>query len=131
MNQSSEADLRCRHSQQRGGARLNFLIFMALLAAAVYVGYQVIPVFYQATTLKVYMQDTVNAATAANRTPEWARQQIISSRDEYGIPSDAAIEVSKNERRIELRVRFTREISLPGYVYEYDFDHTSKSQNIF
>lgn len=131
MKSMCDANLRRRDAQQHGGSRLNFLIFMALLVAVIYVGYQALPVVYQASTLKVYMQDTVNAAVATNRTPEWVRQQIISSRDEYGIPPDAAINAAKNEQRIELRVQFTRPIALPGYVYNYNFDHTAKSRNLF
>ncbi|CAN5278973.1 MAG: hypothetical protein ACR2GW_02845 [Pyrinomonadaceae bacterium] len=131
MKSMCDANLRRRDSQQRGGSRLNFLIFMALLVAAIYGGYQALPIVYQASTLKVYMQDTVNAAAATNRTPEWARQQIIASRDEYGIPLDAAINVVKKDQRLELRVQFTRAVALPGYVYNYNFDHTAKSRNLF
>jgi len=128
MKPTCEAVSRCRDLQQRGGSRLNFLIFVAVLAAIVYVGYQVLPVVYQTSTLRVYMQDTVNAAAATNRPPEWARQQIVASRDEYGVPTDSVINSARRNQRLELRVQFTRPIPLPGYVYDYEFDYTAKSR---
>lgn len=129
INQPGDANPSCHDPRQRGSARLNFLIFLVLLVALAYVGYQAIPVFYQASTLKVYMQDAVNAAAASNHPPEWVRQQIILNRDEYGIPPNALINASNNNRRVELRVQFSRPIPLLGYIYTYDFDYTARSRS--
>lgn len=120
---------RCHDPSQRGGSRLSFLIFAAIVVTIAYAGYQFVPVAYQASTLQVYMQDTVNAAAASNQSAEWVRQQLLANRDDYGIPEDADIKAASQERRMELHVRFTRPIALPGYTYEYDFDHTAKSRS--
>lgn len=129
MIKSSDTHSRCRDSRQRGGSRLNFLIFAAIVVTLLYVGYQFVPVAYRASTLQVYMQDTVNAAAAANKSTDWVRQQVILNRDDYSIPEDAIINAASRDRRMELRVQFTRPIPLPGYVYDYNFDHTAKSRS--
>jgi len=51
-------------SGERGSARLNFLIVMAILAAVAYAGYLYVPVAYHAYLYKDLMQNRVDAATA-------------------------------------------------------------------
>ncbi|HEX5708548.1 MAG TPA: hypothetical protein VFX96_14690 [Pyrinomonadaceae bacterium] len=117
-----------RASGQRGGARLNFLIIIAVLALCAYVAYQAAPVAFKASSYKVYMQDTVDKAVALGQGDEWVRAQLRSGGADYGVPPNAAIEASRNdEGRMTARVRYTRPITLPGYTYEYQFDHTVKS----
>ncbi|HYN86118.1 MAG TPA: hypothetical protein VER32_12795 [Pyrinomonadaceae bacterium] len=113
---------------QRGGSRLNFLIVIALLAAAAYVAYQAAPVAFNVSSYKVYMQDTVDKAVALGQGEEWVRTQLRSGGADYGVPPAATIEASRGgEGRMTARVRFVRPISLPGYTYEYQFDHSVKS----
>lgn len=120
----------CRREAERGGSRLNLLIVLAIMALVAYSAYQYAPVAYKASLLKVYMQDTVNNAVAANRSTEWVRLQLQSGADEYGLPPDASIEVQHHDSRMEAHIRFSREVELPGYVYHYNFDHTARSNAI-
>lgn len=110
-----------------GGSRLNFLIVVLVIAAVAYVGYQVVPVVFNASTYKVYMQDTVDKAVALGQGAEWARSQLRAGGADYGVPSNAVIETSNTEGRLIVRVQWTRPIPLPGYTYNYNFDHTVKS----
>lgn len=118
-----------RIAEQRGGARLNFLIVVAVIAAAAYVGYQYVPVAYNASLFKVFMQDTVDKAAITSRTAEWVENELRANAPSYGVPPDAAITVQRNEGRLEARVRWTRPIPLPGYIHQYNFDHTVSSSN--
>ncbi|MGH9929645.1 MAG: hypothetical protein ACREA9_10545 [Pyrinomonadaceae bacterium] len=115
-----------RRSEQ-GGARLKFLIVAAIIAALAYAGYQFIPIAYQAYQLKDLMQHDVDAAVALGKPDTWVREQLVKSSPEYGIPADAVISSQLQNSRIEVRVQFTKPIEFPGFVYEYEFDHTARS----
>ena len=112
---------------ERGGARLKFIIVVAIIAAVAYAGYQFIPVAYQAYQIKDLMQHDVNTAVALGRPSSWIREQLVKSSSEYGIPADAIITPTQQDNRMEVRVQYTQPIEFPGYVYKYEFDHTAKS----
>ena len=97
---------RLRKSEQ-GGARLKFLIVVAILGSVGYAGYQFIPVFIREYQIK---------------------DQLVKQSEEYGIPADATITPQQQQdNRMEVRVQFTLPIEFPGFVYNYEFDHTAKS----
>ena len=113
---------------EMGGSRFNFIIVMVILALAAYSAYNYAPVAYDAFLFKDYMEETVNkAAYPPGQTPEWVAQQLRSSGKDYDLPADAYINVQKEEGRIVARVQWTRPVRLPGYTYQYRFDHTVRS----
>jgi hypothetical protein len=114
-------------SSERGGARLKFLIVVIILAAAAYAGYQFLPIAYQAYQLKDLMQNEVDTAVSVGKSPAWVKEQLVKNSADYGIPTDAVIEPQQEGNRMEVRVRFTKPVEFPGFVYSYEFDHTSKS----
>ena len=116
-----------RAGHMRGGARLNFLIVMVILIASGYIGYQTVPVFYRASLLESYMQDTVNNAAYTNKSPAWVEQQIRANADDYGLPRDTQIVTGTRDGRMEAHVQFTRSIPLIVTTYQYKFDQTVKS----
>ncbi len=129
MGQSCGTRARAQR-QMRGAARLNFLIVLAILAAGGYFGYQLVPVYYHATVLQSFMQDTVNLAAAASKPAGWVEQQLRASADDYGLPPDALIETSARDGRIQLHVKFFRTIPLSVTTYHYEFDQTVKSATL-
>ena len=88
---------------------------------------QFIPVFYQAYQLKDLMQHDVDTAVALGKPAAWVKEQLVKSSPEYGIPNDAIITPVLQDNRMEVRVQFTQPIEFPGYIYNYEFDHTAKS----
>jgi hypothetical protein len=113
---------------QRGGARFNFAVLVLVIGLAGYSAYNYAPVAYHAYLLKDFMQETVNkAAYPPAKSDDWVAQQLRAASDEYDLPSDANIRVQNENGRITARVTFTRPVQLPGYVYEYNFDHTARS----
>ncbi|HVF57613.1 MAG TPA: hypothetical protein VM934_15765 [Pyrinomonadaceae bacterium] len=113
---------------ERGGARLNFLIVIALIAVVGYSLYQYAPVAYHAYLFKDYMQETINrAAYPPGQTTTWVESQLRQSASEYQLPPDAVITAQNVDGRLEARVQWTRPITLPGFVYQDKFDHTAKS----
>ncbi len=117
-----------RRRGERGGARLNFLIVAAVIALVGYAAYNYAPVAYHAYLYKDFMQETVNkAAYPPARGNDWVREQLRSAAAEYNLPDDAEINVQTDNGRISARVTYTQPVKLPGYVYQYNFDHTARS----
>jgi hypothetical protein len=112
---------------ERGGARLKFIIVIAVLAVVAYVGYLYVPVAYDAYYFKDVMQNKVDMAVTQGYETVWVRDQLVKSGPEYHVPADAIITPTAKDNRVEVRVQFTRPIELPGYTYNYDFDYTAKS----
>ncbi|MDX6611332.1 MAG: hypothetical protein QOD75_518 [Blastocatellia bacterium] len=112
---------------ERGGARANLLIFILVAASLIYGGYLYIPVAYDAYLFKDLMQHNVDVAVTQGYQPAWVQEQLTKSLTEYNVPANAVITPSQRDNRVEVRVQFTRPISLPGYTYDYEFDHTARS----
>jgi hypothetical protein len=114
-------------SNERGSARLKFLLVMIIIAAVAYGSYVFIPVAYQAYLFKDLMQHDVDVAASQGYKPSWVGEQLTKSLPEYEIPQDAIITPTQLDNRIAVRVQFTRPLEFPGYTYQYEFDHTAKS----
>ena len=114
-------------TSESGGARLKFILVVAIIAVVAYAALQFIPVFFQAYQIKDLMQHDVDTAVALGHPPSWIKDQLTKSFPEYGIPADAVIEPALQDNRLEVRVQYTQPIQFPGFVYNYEFDHTAKS----
>jgi len=73
------------------------------------------------------MQTKVDLAATQGFEPAWIRDQLEKSKAEFHVPPEAIITAGKIDNRLEVRVQFTRPISFPGFTYNYEFDHTAKS----
>lgn len=116
-----------RSSGERGNANVKFLLVLIIIACGFYAGYLYIPVAVQSYQIKDLMQHNVDLAAAQGYKPQWVGEQIAKSSAQVGIPANAQILVSQKDNRIEARVFFKRPIEFPGYVYDYEFDHTAVS----
>ena len=114
-------------SNERGGARLKFLIVVAILGLLAYCGYLYIPIAYNSYLFRDLMQRDVDAAAALGHPASWVKDQLEKSAPEYGVPEDAVITPVQTENRMQVTVQFKRPIEFPGYTYEYEFDQTVKS----
>ena len=112
---------------ERGGARLKFVIAMAIFAIVVYAGYLYIPVAVDAYYFKDVMQNKVDVAVTQGYEPAWVTDQLKKSAAEFHVPDNAIITPAQKDSRVEVRVQFTRPITCPGFTYNYDFDYTAKS----
>ena len=110
-----------------GGARLKLVVFIIVFGLILYTGYLYIPVAVDAYYFKDVMQNMVNQASAQGSSTSWVRDQLVKSEPDYHVPPEAVITPSVEDKRIQVRVQFTRPISFPGYTYNYEFDHTVQS----
>ena len=127
MNGSGEFVPAPARARERGGARLNFLLVMAGIAALVYVGAQYVPAAYRAWGFKRFMKDTVDQAATMNKPPEWVERRLRENFDEYVVPEDATVRVARDGKHMAASVRYTHPISLLVTEYEYDFDVNARS----
>ena len=119
-----------RHGE-RGSARLKFIIVLVVIAAVGYMAFQYVPVAYQSSRYKTRMQDVVTEAAAAGKGTEWVRSQLEASAADNGVPKDAKIVPTVQEGRMVVTVQFTRPVNLlPGFTYNYNFEHTVKSADL-
>ena len=112
---------------ERGGARLKFMIVVAIIGVIAFALYVCIPVAYDAYLLKDLMQHDVNVAVAAGYPPSWIRDQLTKASKEYNVPADALIEPTMQDNKMQVRVQFVRPIDFMLFTYQYDFDHTARS----
>jgi hypothetical protein len=129
MRQARDTPSGARKTTERGSSRLNFLISMAVIAAVAYAGYQYVPVAYQASQLKVFMQDTVDNAVITGKDARWTEDQLRRNLATYGAPPDARITVANRESRMEAHVQYVVPVPLLVTTYQYVFDHTTRSSN--
>ena len=120
MNQRSSQN-------ERGGARLKFVIAIAIFAVVVYTGYVYVPVAYEAYQYKDVMQNKVDVAATQGYDTAWVTDQLRKAGRDYNVPEAAAITPAQRDNRVEVRVQFVRPITFPGFTYNYDFDYTAKS----
>jgi hypothetical protein len=113
---------------EHGGSRFNLVIVILVIALAAYSAYNYVPVAYHAYVYKDFMQETVNkAAYPPVKSNDWVAQQLRAAAKEHDLPEDTDVSVQNENGRIAARVTYTHPVQLPGYVYEYDFDHTARS----
>jgi len=112
---------------ERGSARLKFLVVIAIIGIVAYVAYVYVPVAYNAYLLKDVMQHNVDVAVTQGYPASWVKDQLTKAGKDYGVPSDAVIDPTQRENRMEVRIQFVRPIEFPGFTYQYNFDHTVKS----
>lgn len=129
MNNAQDARRSVGGSGERGAARLSLLIVLLLIGAVIYTAYQYVPVAYHASLFKVYMQDTVDKAVATGQGSSWVEMQLKGAAADYDIPPNAVYKVELRDGRMQASARWTHPISLPGYTYQYNFDHTVRSGN--
>jgi hypothetical protein len=115
------------YKSEQGGARLKFLVVMAIIVIGAYCAYQFIPLAYRSYQLKDLMQNDVDTAAATGKPASWVQEQLVKSSQEYGIPTNAVITPLQEDNRVQIRVQFTQPVEFPGFVYDYEFDHTARS----
>jgi hypothetical protein len=130
MSQVRDRHFDARRGSERGSARLNLLIFLAFVGAVAYAGSQYVPIAYQGSQLKTFMQDTVNNAAVTDKDARWTEDQLRRNLTTYGVPADARIKVANRASRIEAQVEYTIPVPLLVTTYEYKFDHTARSSNL-
>src|SRR5260370_35021755 len=117
-------------SNERGGARLKFVIAIAVFAIVIYAGYLYLPVAVDAYYFKDVMQNKVDVAVTQGYEAPWDSDHLKKTAAEFHVPDNAIISPTLNDSRVEVRVQFTPPITFLGFTYHYDF-HCTASRTAF
>lgn len=131
MNEAFGASPDARHNE-RGSTRIKFLIVLAVVALIGYMSFQVLPVWYQSSSLKRFMDSEVEKAAASSTPIEqkgaWVENQLKTNGKDYGLPPDAKMKHIFQNGQLHVSVSFTRPVNiLPFWTYNYSFEYTAKS----
>jgi hypothetical protein len=110
-----------RTGSQSGEGKVGCIIWGALLAAAVLIGFKTIPVKIATSELYDYMDE--QAKWGANSPPDQIKGRIYGKAKELDLPLDPRdLLVERNGDNIKMRAVFTVPLEFPGYVYYWNFD---------
>jgi hypothetical protein len=110
-----------RQRASAGQGKLGCILWLAVLAVAVLIAWEAIPVKIAAAELHDFMVE--QAKFGAGATPEVIKTRIFNKAQEVDLPVDKRnISVVKAGGRIRMRASFTVPLEYPGYVYYWDFD---------
>ena len=109
------------HRGARGAANIGCIIWLALLAGGILIGYKTIPVKIASSELYDFMDE--QAKWAATTKPDVLKNRIYAKARELDLPLDAKnLTVERYGDTIKMRAAFTVPIEFPGYLYEWEFD---------
>lgn len=131
MNKSCGTSPISSRNSERGSAKLKFLIIISLVAIVAFVGYQYVPIAFQGSQYKDFMQQTVDKGAALGKTSDWVKDQLVRNGGEYGVPANATITIEEQEGALLARVQFKRPVSLIAFNYDYEFDKSTKSSSLW
>ncbi len=107
------------------------LLFLALLAAATFAGWQYVPAYYNAFQLNDFIRQEVRYAASARRTPENIGTAIVARAKELSIlvkPRD--IRVTRRGPSFTIDLEYKSPIDLRVYQHDLLF-HSSESGEVF
>lgn len=107
---------------ERGEGRIGFLIALAVLGAAIFVGVKVIPVRIAAYEFRDFIREQCRFA-AVNRDDKDIRNKIVVKAKELEIPLDKKnlrLDRTPSEMIITARYQLPIDLKVTTYVYEFD-----------
>jgi hypothetical protein len=127
MKEAFGAHPQARHSE-RGSARVRFIVVLAVVAVVAYMGFQYIPVAYQAHRFKSEIDQKVLDASGRGNDVELLKREIKTSAKNYGVPPETlTMDVGQLEGRLEVTVKYKRQVNiLPFWTYDYNFEYKSR-----
>ena len=111
---------------QRGDTKLGCLFWLALVAAAGYVGWQVIPVKIQQVELANHIRHRSERTRPRPEYVKVLRREILGKAEELELPLDPeTLKITATARRIRVECSYTVPINL--IVYTWNWEHAIDS----
>jgi hypothetical protein len=110
-----------RSRAQAGDSKIGCILWLALLAIGVLIGYKAIPVKIKTSELYDFMVE--QAKWAATTSEETLEKRILAKAKELDLPIDPRqVNTEKSNDRVRMRATFTVPLEFPGYTYNWAFD---------
>ena len=116
-------------NSELGAGRLKAMVWLAILASAVYVGVKVVPVLINGYQFQDAMQTTARLATVTRQTPEGIRKALLEEAQKDEIPVTAEdIAVTSQNGNVRISAEYSVTVDLSVYQWTLHF-HPSASNN--
>jgi hypothetical protein len=112
------------------------LVGLAVVAALIVVGVQVIPVYFNNYQFEDAIKTEALTSTYTTRTPDDIRDAVIKHAKDCDIPLTAKqVHVSRTgvngNGSLLIEVNYTATIELPGYSTTIEFNPSTKNKGVF
>lgn len=108
--------------RQRGGVRVETIVWLLILAAVALVCWEAVPVKIRTAEFYDYMED--QAKFAANNPPEALKKEILRKAQELQIPvNEKTVTVRREGDNIRFIATYEIPLEFPFYTYVWKFDH--------
>lgn len=107
---------------RQGQGKVGCVLWLVVLLAVVGVAAKLIPVKIRSAELYDFMEE--QAMFAARTGTEEVKKRILLRAEELEIPLDKKnLSVERRAGRVRMRATYTVPIELPGYTFEWSFEH--------
>jgi hypothetical protein len=122
-----------RRDPELGGARLKAIFWTAVLVAALYVGFKVVPWYFADYQLQDKLQTEARFAVVNHRTDEDLRNVIFKEIQDQNIPARREdIKILENSQRaVRVSVDYTVPVDLKVYQFELHFTPSAENRALY
>ncbi|MGH9361532.1 MAG: hypothetical protein ACRD2T_06405 [Thermoanaerobaculia bacterium] len=107
---------------ERGDGNVGCFVWLLVLALALLVGWEAIPVKIRTAELYDYMVELTKFAASSNT--EELEKRILNRARELDLPlTKEGVHVERIGDRIRMEAHYTVPLDYPGYTYHWNFDH--------
>jgi len=114
---------------QRGATNFKAIISVALFAMFVYAMFKIVPHFMNNYELNDFMQTEARFYSYGQRSEMEVRGNIVHKASSLDIPTDD-LKITKDGRRVKMRLAYTISVEFPGYTFTKDFVITVDNQGV-
>lgn len=109
-------------SAERGAGCLTALVFGAIVGAVVFVGYRVLPIFYNYYDLQNQFAGAIRSAAVESDSA--IRRRLRRQIEEMGIPADPnRLVIDRGDGMMRIHLRYTEVLYLPWWDGEREVYH--------
>ena len=107
---------------RHGQGKLGCILWLLVLLAVVGVTAKLIPIKIRSAELYDFMEE--QALFAGRTKPEEIKKRILRRAQELDLPlTKKNLSVERRAGRVRMRATYTVPVELPGYTFEWDFEH--------
>lgn len=116
---------------ERGGAKLNFVLTLAVLGAMVFTAVKIVPAYFANWQFQDAIQTEARFAIANHKGEDEVRNDVFKKMQELGIPAKRDdIRVSLNEGMVNISLSYTVPVDLQVYQFNLDFHPHADNRTI-
>ena len=111
-----------RLSPRHGQGKLGCILWLLVLMAVVGIAAKLIPIKIKSAEFYDFIEE--QAMFAGRAGTETLKKRILDRAADLDIPLDKKnLSVDRRGGRIQIRATYTIPVELPGYTYNWDFEH--------